>query len=101
MCNVPGIKDFVLYFDQRYLEFEDAHEQEKRDLSLKVDSLEHLRKQSEVRTKHLQDQGKLINVDGALCEILIFKSFLLCVLSLGLVVQQDMQVIHVHFTTLY
>lgn len=48
----------VLFFGQKFIEFEDAHEQDKKDLQSHVDRMESHSRQLELKIKNYVDQSK-------------------------------------------
>lgn len=52
------LKMSVVVFYQKFIEFEDSQEQEKKDLQTRVESLESQTRQLELKAKNYADQSK-------------------------------------------
>lgn len=52
---------FVFFFGQKFIEFEDAHEQDKKDLQSHVDRMESHSRQLELKIKNYVDQSKNVH----------------------------------------
>lgn len=55
-----GLFNYVLcfYTHQKFIEFEDSQEQEKKELQIKVEALESQTRQLELKAKNYADQSK-------------------------------------------
>lgn len=52
------MKIILFFFYQKFIEFEDSQEQEKKDLQTRVESLESQTRQLELKAKNYADQSK-------------------------------------------
>lgn len=52
---------FFFFFEQKFIEFEDAHEQDKKDLQSHVDRMESHSRQLELKIKNYADQSKNVH----------------------------------------
>lgn len=60
MCLPP-----CFFFEQKFIEFEDAHEQDKKDLQSHVDRMESHSRQLELKIKNYADQSKNVHTAHA------------------------------------
>lgn len=49
------------FFEQKFIEFEDAHEQDKKDVQSHVDRMESHSRQLELKIKNYADQSKNVH----------------------------------------
>lgn len=73
MCLPPC---FFFFLEQKFIEFEDAHEQDKKDLQSHVDRMESHSRQLELKIKNYADQSKKVHkAHGSTQKVNIYSIF--------------------------
>lgn len=61
VCVLAPMLLFIFIFLQKFIEFEDAHEQDKKDVQSHVDRMESHSRQLELKIKNYADQSKNVH----------------------------------------